>query len=44
MDSNNIDWLVLYIPSMTNVTDANHKTFRKIFDRLHADIAAMTGV
>jgi hypothetical protein len=44
MDSNNIDWLVLYLPQMSNITDSNNKIFRKIYDRLHSDITAMTGV
>ena len=43
MEEREIEWLILYIPSLAISTESQHKSYRKTYDKLQNDISALIG-
>lgn len=43
MEELEIEWLILFIPSLAISTESQHKSYRKTFDKLQNDISALIG-
>lgn len=39
-----VEWLVLYVPSLTQLGKSQHNTFSKVYDKIQSDIFSMFGL
>ena len=44
MDAGKQEWMVLYIPALTMISESQNKTYMKIYDKLKDELGAITGI